>query len=535
MANRSGSDTQFDRIRQILEDWAQARTNNGQDDYSLAGNTGLQSIRLTDPQKFASILQGYKPDLLKLQPNITSLSQALDLATDPNPRPQMKRAILYITSLPSTTSLAALPNLTDRAAQLGVRVFVWSIGPNAGAKNSAVEALELLATRTGGQFFAYTGKEELPDPEIYFQPLRPVYHIQYTSSINESGSHHVYLKLLRPEMQLSSEEQTVKLEIQPPNPMFMAPPSEIFRTWGQAENSKEAVLQPETTPLDILVEFADGHPRELKSARLYVNGQIAVENKSAPFTHFDWPVGEITTSGKQTIRVEVEDVLGLKSSSIETPIDVEVEAKRTVSWSDLLTPQRLITGGAVLGAGMVLVLALIFAGRQVRRSLRAPAKQRRLKDPVTQPVPIPQEQQPTAPTLPAQNWPRALTIPSAPARLVRLSEAGHPVAGGNISLNRKEITLGSDPHQATCVLDSPSVNRLHARLTQNDRGEFILADAGSIAGSWINYAPVSQRGMRLEHGDLIHIGKVMFRFELNHPTVAKRPQVTPYEGDYDSH
>jgi len=137
MANRSGSDTQFDRIRQILEDWAQARANNGQDDYSLAGNTGLQSIRLTDPQKFASILQGYKPDLLKLQPNITSLSQALDLATDPNPRPQMKRAILYITSLPSTTSLAALPNLTDRAAQLGVRVFVWSVGPNAGAKNSS--------------------------------------------------------------------------------------------------------------------------------------------------------------------------------------------------------------------------------------------------------------------------------------------------------------------------------------------------------------------------------------------------------------
>jgi hypothetical protein len=37
---------------------------------------------------------------------------------------------------------------------------------------------------------------------------------------------------------------------------------------------------------------------------------------------------------------------------------------------------------------------------------------------------------------------------------------------------------------------------------------------GSSAGTWINYTPVSGEGACLEHGDLIHIGRVGFRFSL---------------------
>jgi len=42
-----------------------------------------------------------------------------------------------------------------------------------------------------------------------------------------------------------------------------------------------------------------------------------------------------------------------------------------------------------------------------------------------------------------------------------------------------------------------------------------VADLGSEAGTWVNYAPVSAEGSQLRHGDLLHIGRVAFRFLLN--------------------
>lgn len=91
------------------------------------------------------------------------------------------------------------------------------------------------------------------------------------------------------------------------------------------------------------------------------------------------------------------------------------------------------------------------------------------------------------------------------------------------------MTFGSDPRQATCVLDSPTVSALHARLTHTAEGEFILADAGSVAGTWVNYTPASSVGVRLMHGDLIHIGRVTLRFELKTKGETRKITVTPYD------
>jgi pSer/pThr/pTyr-binding forkhead associated (FHA) protein len=67
------------------------------------------------------------------------------------------------------------------------------------------------------------------------------------------------------------------------------------------------------------------------------------------------------------------------------------------------------------------------------------------------------------------------------------------------------------------VLESATVNELHARLYRDSEDNFFLADQESIAGTWVNYAPITSGGTRLEHGDLIHIGKVLFRFEIMDP------------------
>jgi pSer/pThr/pTyr-binding forkhead associated (FHA) protein len=151
-------------------------------------------------------------------------------------------------------------------------------------------------------------------------------------------------------------------------------------------------------------------------------------------------------------------------------------------------------------------------------------KQQFERDPLTQPVRIRQEEtQPTA-AAPSPSIPRSLAGLSAPARLIYLSEGGHPIPTNAILLNRREITFGSDAAQVTDVLEDPSVNPLHARLVYSD-GAFIISDLQSVAGTWVNYTPVSSLGVQLEHGDVIHIGRVVFRFELSVPPEQKKPRV----------
>ena len=57
-------------------------------------------------------------------------------------------------------------------------------------------------------------------------------------------------------------------------------------------------------------------------------------------------------------------------------------------------------------------------------------------------------------------------------------------------------------------MDEPSITDLHARLRKLEDGRFMILDEGSLAGTWVNYDPVSTEGTILEHGDIIHLGRI---------------------------
>ena len=59
----------------------------------------------------------------------------------------MKNAILYITPLPSAASLAALPNLAERALHQNTPIYVWLVA-SASAPTSSPELFK--ATRGSG-------------------------------------------------------------------------------------------------------------------------------------------------------------------------------------------------------------------------------------------------------------------------------------------------------------------------------------------------------------------------------------------------
>ena len=174
---------------------------------------------------------------------------------------------------------------------------------------------------------------------------------------------------------------------------------------------------------------------------------------------------------------------------------------------------RLTILFVILLAVAALVIVLIFMGRRGWGTESRRKRRREDKDPVTQPVNIRQEASllRKPPLAPQEESAKA----SAAPRLV-LQGAGSPAA---IPLEDEEITLGSDSRQVSVCLDSQTVDPLHARVTRDAEGNVFISDMGSVAGTWVNYSPISSTGVRLEDGDLVRIGNLSFRFH----TGGKRP------------
>ncbi len=519
------SRTRFQVLRSALEAWADSRSSATPDQlYFIAG----EEVRLSgsnQPAQWIQAMMDYAPDLLNATPSLASLTRALDLAVDPLPNPLSRRAILWITPILPPAAVQGLPSLADRAARSGVRIDVWLVASEPTPQNESIlwQNLNELASVTGGRVFLYTGFNTLPDPETGFANLRHLYQVTYASEIRSGGSHTLQVQIRRDDLVMRSQQVAFDLNLLPPNPILISPPAGISRTWTEGTRQQPAVLQPDSLDLNILVEFADGRPRPLRATRLLVDGVVMDENLAAPFDVFTWDLASLESSGTSRIQVEAEDMLGLSQRSIETLVEVSVETRNLHWWDPLIQPEVLFTVAAVLVAMVGLAVVLLLARRRPRRRI---AK----NDPLTQPVPgirKPIRPGKPAPERPSRRSRQGSTPP--PARLQRLDDAGNPVPGEVIDLRRREITVGHDARHAMAVIDSPSVSSLHARIVHPRELEYILSDAGSVAGTWVNYSPVSRSGIKLEHGDLVYFGRVAYRFLLANPEPPAEPLVTPYQ------
>jgi hypothetical protein len=121
--------------------------------------------------------------------------------------------------------------------------------------------------------------------------------------------------------------------------------------------------------------------------------------------------------------------------------------------------------------------------------------------------------------------PWARPVKQSDAYLVRLKEDGQPISAQPIPVTLPEMVFGSDPLQATRILDDPSVSPLHARLKE-ENGEYVLYDEHSTAGTWVNYEQLTA-SRRLQHGDVLHIGRISYRFMLRKPPEQAPPRRMP--------
>jgi hypothetical protein len=522
----------FSYIVDMLGRWADSQPADSRDDLSLVSLSGSLISHATAKGWFVS-LGSFKPDFRSTTPNLQTLSIALDTVTAPAPQPGMKRAILLITPHMDDTNIDnTIAPLIQRAIDSKVRVFIWFVDAPEYSVTASANAFKSLAQQTNGSFFAFSGIEPFPDPNQFFAPLRHIYTLTYTSSLTTAGDHTLGLYVEASEGRIPALDKTFTVDIQPPNPIFISPPLQITRQPSEEDPYNAEALVPSQQIIEIIVEFPDGHERELKRTSLYVDGQLVMENTSAPFENFVWDLSAYDASNQHEIIVEAEDVLGLSKSSIGIPVTLTVVQPPKGIQATLARYRSYVVWGAIGLAGFAL-LVILLRGRasgtstQDRRETR-----KRFEDPLTQPVVSLTEpsisatkKTKTEPRRTGWLQPKQPRVAEAPAYLIRLTNGGEPASVSPIPVMEKDMTFGTDPVQSKRVLDDASISPLHAHIKQTDDGVFIIYDHGSVAGTWVNYEPVMREGRRLAHGDRIHFGQLLYRFDLSRPPAELEPKV----------
>jgi hypothetical protein len=524
--------SRYDYIKDTIRAWAKSRLGSTLDDLSLLITDSVSLSHVSDPQIFLAALETDQIDPRDATASLDTLFRAVNTAADASPRPSMGRAVIFITPPLEGELEQSLENIVSQANQQDVSIFIIAVSTIEDFPTRGVQRLMDLSSQTGGELFAYSGEETLPNPEDFLAHLRHIYRVSYSSNIASSGPHSLAVQVQLGVEQIESNLQNIEIIIQPPVPAFISPPIQIHRIPPSETADDEQVPPDRYLPgeqsLQIVYDFPDGRKRPLVMTALFVDGELVSENNQPPFDMFSWSLNQYHEDGTHLIQVQAKDSFGLVGNSIELPVFVSVAKPKLDPWAALRRNLPAITILTVVLSGAVLLLVLVLGGRIRPRALRT-VRRKRKTDPVTQPVPVKEEK--SARSLPSWinrlQWSQRITAPQALAFLHCVSDSEDTSKEPPIPITTDETVIGSDPNQATIVLPDQSIEGLHARMVCDKEGSFVLADEGSVAGTWVNYSPVKKGGVLLVHGDLIHFGRLGFRFTLRKPTQVRKPMISP--------
>jgi len=495
--------TRYDYIFQALLDWWQNPqvTQLGIDDLNLITADMPLVTHSESAAELGSQLAEFIPEYnLETEP-IQLLHQALVLASDPTPRPGMPDYVIFITPLIRAPETTDWQNVVDLALETETRIFTVLLADTEDLQNPVVQTLTEMSQLTGGDLILFQPEEGLDSLSALILSNQNQYRIEYRSLANTSGSQNLELTVRVDGMEESSPILTYQVEIQPPYVQWVEIPGVITR---KIEDTTLPLVEafPSEMPLQIQISFPDGHPRSISSTSLFIDNSIAQRNNTPPYDSVIWDISELTMDIEHQIRIEVEDSLGLSGSTTSQSVNIIID--RPPSGLAAMQP-ALSTLLLALG---ILAVALL-GGFRFAHWVRTSSKKQ---------VPLSPEQQMSENSKPGVRL-------SSRARTTHQLKDNQPEAAlislqsGNATIELIGIdhNIGRDATVSSIVLDDPSIERLQARLIRLADGRYSLRNASSATGTWINYQPVSESGMILHHGDLVHFGRIGLRFLLSSP------------------
>lgn len=501
--------TRFDYIREALLDWwgKDQSAKIGLDDLSLISLEGPLVLNSRSAAQLASAIAAYEPALDEDQTSYRILLEGLAAISGPAPHAGMTTSVIFITPFVDDASDLPLTDTIARAKEAGISIHTILVGTEDLLDYPQVENLRLLSQATGGEMFLFSAEEGLAPYMERLLTQRTLYELSFTSRAKRSGSHEIQIRLIADALDLISNSARYEIEVLPAEVLFIRPPSILKR------HTEDPTLAPEDIPpqastLKVLINFPDGHPRSVVSSSLSVDGQIVARRFEAPFDTFVWDISSYRETGAHRLQVFVEDTLGLQGQSDEIAVTVDISFPQPAITSLQPALIRIVMVVVVLALGVACTFALISLGRR-HRLKSAPHSQISAK----------KEDHPRRASL------RRPDRSQAEAVLKPLQHHVPPV-----NLVGTDILLGRDGALSTVALDDPSLSPIHARFVRLASGDYLLRDQGSIAGTWVNYQLVTEKGQVLRHGDLIHLGRIAYRFELTHPPLdAHQIHLRPYD------
>jgi hypothetical protein len=515
--------SRYDSILENLVNWARTRLGTTIDDLSIVVTEGPENTHLSNALELFYTLADYDIETSTSVPSLDTLFKAIEIASDPSSNPASKKVVLFITAPIEGDLVFPSQNLLSQSQQHGVHIFVWLVSVPGTAESPSTQTLVDLTRDTRGNFFFYSGSEVLPDLESYLEPFRNVYSLQYESAIRTGGAHQILFEANHRGQSIRSDLVNLDINILPPNPAFLSPTLQIKRLPDPSDTNSifevSNKLIPEKQDIQIIIDFPDTRSRMIQETILYVDGKVVDKNTTFPFDHFTWDISNYLQDGQHILQVEVVDQLGLRGKTIETPVNIIVEIPDQSVLSFLARNLSMLAIFVVVLSGAVLLLVLILGGKVRPASLVGNMKRKRKRstapiDPLTAPVKIEQTQlrQDRSTQAKGHIEKEMMVVETEAVYLTRTTEGEGKGVEIPITFQNDELHFGSDPNLGSGYIKDPSVEILHARLVRNKSGTYTLVDEGSIAGTWINYSPVSREGRFVRSGDLIHIGRVGFRF-----------------------
>ncbi len=533
--------SRYEFIAESLSQWARSRQGSSIDDLSMVIAGGPERTHFSDPLELANTLDNYELEVQADTPNLDNLFRAIEVASDVTPQDGMERAVLFLTSPLEGDISFGLQELISRANRENIRIYVWYVGSAQTLETPQADLLRGMAEQTGGEFLMFSGEEELPSIESYLKYLRDIYRVTYESQIHVGGTQELFAQIKYGDQQIETPVRNFEFDLQPPDPAFISPSLEVRRTLaerGFVQGEVEAeILVPIEQNYQILIDFPDGRARPIQRTALYVDGMLVDENTIPPFDLFVWDLNTYTTTAQHLLQAEALDSLGLRGTSLETPVQIVVELPEPDPLERIWRVWPAVAGLGLLLIGMAVLLFLIVSGRIRPRGLKVPIgfRGRLIARSDRMPTEVTESQENLRVDIGGRrlsgwanrfHWPHRRLIPEAPAFLTQLEDTNISDVTP-YSLTADELTLGSDPSQSIFVVDDPSVEGLHARIVRADDDTYRLLDEGSVAGTWVNYIPIPLEGKILEHGDVIHIGRVSFRYSEREPRRILKPVSRP--------
>lgn len=529
--------SRYDMVKNALRTWAKSRLGTTTDDWSLLITGGSVVSHTSEPARFLESLDADPLDPRDAQPSIDTLARAIALASDSTPRPGMSRMVLFITSAIDGEIEAAVRDIMDQAQQQDITIHIWMVASSGALSSQSVQKLLTLADGTGGSVFNFSGEETLPNPEDYLEALRPIYRIQYQSKVGLSGEHEFSVQIQSEGETIQTNPLTFQVNVQPPKPAFVSPPILIERSLPRLPENSNALALPEgddpgdflfpkEIDLQVVFDFPDGRKREIIQTALLVDGAVIDTNETPPFDQFTWNLDPYSNDAVHQLQVQVTDELGLTGTSIEVPVQISVEKLESDPW--FVLRRNLVTIVIILAilAGGFVFLVLVLGGK-LHPVAQLSARRWQKPDRVSRPVVDYTESQGKR----ISGWvsrlhrPNPVGASNALAYLYRVSDADQDITGPPIPITSTETRLGSDPNQANLLLEESCIEGVHAYLIQKADQCFWLSDQGSVAGTWVNFTQVTNEEVRLQHGDLVHFGRIGFRFTVRQPVQVLKPSI----------